>query len=206
MNNLTPSVFINCPFDEDYKPSFEALVFTIASSGYRVRCALDENNTADIRFNKLCRLILKSQKSIHDLSRVELGATNNLPRFNMPFEYGLFLGAQRFGGKVHRAKTALVMVKENYRLPEYMSDVSGSDPACHHSQPLEVIRIVRNDLHAEPGGKQLPGTARIIEVFNNFKAALPALAEALHIRPDEIDAFRDYRDYLALLSEFLRAI
>jgi len=201
-----PSVFVNCPFDEDYKPSFEALIFTVASSGYRVRCALDENNAADIRFDKLCRLISESDRSVHDLSRVELGSKNGLPRFNMPFEYGLFLGAKRFGGKSHRAKTALVMIKEDYRLPEYRSDAGGSDPMCHRGEPVEVIRIVRGYLHARPDGSQLPGVARNIEVFNRFKASLPELAAALHIKPNEIDAFRDYRDFVALLAEFLKAI
>ena len=47
-------------------------------------------------------LISASPRSIHDLSRVELGE-NELPRFNMPFELGMALGAKRFGGPAHRA-------------------------------------------------------------------------------------------------------
>jgi hypothetical protein len=88
VSGLGLSVFLNCPFDEAYKPSFEALLFTIMASGYRARCALEDDDSGDIRFDKLCRFIEESDRSVHDLSRVELGA-NDLPRFNMPFELGL---------------------------------------------------------------------------------------------------------------------
>lgn len=202
MSDTDLSVFINCPFDEDYKPSFEALVFTINSSGYRVRCALEESDTGDLRFEKLCRLIAQSHRSVHDLSRVELG-DRGLPRFNMPFEFGLFLGARKFGGKTHRSKSALAMVKERYRLPEYLSDAGGNDPDCHHGRPEEVIRIVRRYLSVRPDGSPLPGAARFIDEFNDFKLALPDLATEFHFKRDEIDLLREYRDYMALLTAFL---
>ena len=35
------AVFINCPFDDGFKPILRAMVFTIISSGYYPRCALD---------------------------------------------------------------------------------------------------------------------------------------------------------------------
>jgi hypothetical protein len=197
------NVFINCPFDSEFKPCFEALLFTIMSSGYRVRCALVDDDAGDIRFDKLCRLIHESGKSIHDLSRIDLSAAG-LPRFNMPFELGLFIGASRFGGKLHRTKTALIMVSVPYRLPIYLSDLGGNDPRAHGDQPEEVIRIVRGYLHARPDGSQLPGAARVLSEFKRFKASLPALAAALLIAPDELDPYRDYRDYVAIAAEFLR--
>lgn len=196
------NVFVNCPFDDDYKPLFEALIFAITACGYRVRCALEENNSGDIRFDKLCRLIHDSDRSVHDLSRVELGG-QGLPRFNMPFEYGLFLGASRFGGKRHRAKTALAMIAEPYELPIYLSDVAGSDPFPHHAQTIEVVRVVRIYLGARPDGGVLPGASHIHDTFTKFKSELPKLAAALKIAEDEIDPLRDYRDYLSLLTEYL---
>ena len=78
-------------------PRFDALIFTVTASGYEVRCALEEDDSADIRHEKLCRLIRESDKSIHDLSRVELGK-NHLPRFNMPYELGLTHGAHQIRG------------------------------------------------------------------------------------------------------------
>ncbi len=204
MTDRALSVFINCPFDAEYKPCFEALLFTVLASGYRVRCALEDSNSGDIRFDKLCRLIDACDKSVHDLSRVELNPSG-LPRFNMPFEFGLFLGALRFGGKRHKNKTALVMVAAPYKLPIYLSDVGGNDPSAHGDDPTEVIRLVRRFLRERPDGTQLPGAAHIGEAFARFKLELPNLAAALDIAEDEIDAFRDYRDYIALAQQFLLA-
>lgn len=121
----------------------------------------------------------------------------------MPFEFGLYLGAKRFGGKKHRAKSALVMVREPFKLPIYLSDVAGSDPDAHHDQPDEVIRMVRRFLHLRPDGSQIPGAAHILSEFNRFKRNLPVMAATLKIAEDEIDPFRDYRDYMGLLAEFL---
>jgi len=39
----------------------------------RPESALDENDSGDIRLDKLVQLIKASPRSIHDLSRVELG-------------------------------------------------------------------------------------------------------------------------------------
>ncbi len=91
----SPNVFVNVPFDDKYEPLFEALVFTISACGYRVRCALEDDDSGDIRLDKLVELIRECPRSIHDLSRIEPGE-NDLPRFNMPFELGLALGAKRF--------------------------------------------------------------------------------------------------------------
>ena len=196
------NVFVNCPFDEDYRPLFEVLLFTVAASGYRIRCALDENDSGDIRFDKLCRLVEESERSIHDLSRTET-SPSGLPRFNMPFELGLVMGAKRFGGKRQRRKTALIMVAEPYRLPLYLSDLAGNDPAAHHGQPEEVIRAVRRYLHAGPDGTTLPGATRIAGEFKRFQAMLPELGEALGIAPDEMHPYREYKTYLVLLEQYL---
>jgi hypothetical protein len=130
LSETNRNVFINCPFDADYRACFEALLFTVMVSGYRVRCALEDDDAANIRFDKLRRLIRESPRTIHDLSRTELGE-NELPRFNMPFELGLAMGAKHFGGPKRRKNTALIMVRERYALPAYLSDLGGNDPTAH---------------------------------------------------------------------------
>ena len=54
------NVFVNVPFDEAYGPLFEALVFAITACGYRVRCALEDDDSGDIRLDRLVRLIQES--------------------------------------------------------------------------------------------------------------------------------------------------
>jgi hypothetical protein len=203
--NSQINVFINCPFDNDYSSCFEALVFTITASGHRARCALEEEDGGDIRFDKLCRLIGESDRSVHDLSRVELG-DNDLPRFNMPFELGLALGAKRFGGRRQRVKTALIMVAEKYRLPAYLSDLGGNDPAAHDRDPEKVIAIIRRYLHSTPQGMVLPGARRFIDRFRQFRRDLPRIAAQYEIGDGEVHPFGDYRTYVWCLGEFLKVV
>jgi hypothetical protein len=198
-------VFINCPFDDGYLPCFEALVFVITISGYRVRCALEENDGGDIRFGKLCRLLEDSDHTIHDLSRTEAG-TSGLPRFNMPFELGLAIGARHFGSDRQRRKRICVMVAREHVLPRYLSDLAGSDPAVHGGNPHEVIRIVRDHLHRSPQGHGLPGAAHIIELHERFRGDLPFLARQARLTVQEAHARLGYRNYMDLLRAFCVAI
>jgi hypothetical protein len=48
------AVFINCPFDDWFKP-VRAMVFTIISSGYYPRCALDATDGPEIRVSKIAK-------------------------------------------------------------------------------------------------------------------------------------------------------
>ena len=195
------NVFVNVPFDAGYAPLFDALVFTIMACGYHVRCALEEDDSGDIRLDKLIRLIRESPRSIHDLSRIELG-DNELPRFNMPFELGLALGAKRFGGRARGKDRIKIMVAEPYRLPAYLSDLGGNDPDAHRADPPQIIRIVRNFRHRAPNGNILPGPARLGEEFIRFKSELPVAARRIGFNAEEIGGFRDYRTFLWCLAEF----
>jgi hypothetical protein len=150
-------------------------------------------------------LIRASPRSIHDLSRVELGE-NELPRFNMPFELGMALGAKRFGGQSHRGDKIKIIVAEPYRLPAYLSDLGGNDPDAHHAEPPELIRIVRNFLDVSPAGGPLPGPAKLAQAFELFTAELPALAQEIGHRPQEIGGFKNYRTFLWCVAEFLKRV
>jgi hypothetical protein len=62
---------------------------------------------------------------VHDISMTELDRLTGLPRFNMPLELGLFLGAHRFGSKDQRRKVALILDRERYRCQAFISDIAG---------------------------------------------------------------------------------
>ncbi len=96
------AVFINCPFDDEFKPLLRAMVFAIIASGHYPRCALDKTDGAEVRVSKIAAMIGECDWGIHDLSRVQVGV-GGLPRFNMPMELGLLgqravvlVGRQRF--------------------------------------------------------------------------------------------------------------
>ena len=99
--------------------------------------------------------------SVQDISRTELNAAG-LPRFNMPFELGLFLGAKRFGNAMQRRKTCLVLDREPYRYQAFLSDIAGQDIAAHGGEPVRAIGAVRDWLAAgghRRAGRRSPGAS-----------------------------------------------
>ncbi len=113
------NVFINCPFDEEYKPILEAIIFVVHDAGFIARCALEISNAAQNRYEKIVEIISKCKYGIHDISRTELAPENLLPRFNMPLELGIFLGCRKFGNAKHRMKVCLILDREPYRYQKF---------------------------------------------------------------------------------------
>jgi hypothetical protein len=142
------NVFINCPFDLEFQPLFHAIAFAVIQCGYTVRCALEADDTGATRIDRIYRLIDECRFGIHDISRIEHDTDNNLPRFNMPFELGLFLGARRFGAKLQRDKQCLVLEAERYRYQKYLSDIAGQDIRQHDNDPAKAVGAVRDWLAA----------------------------------------------------------
>ena len=104
------NVFLNVPFDRRYRPLFRALVFAIHDCGFQSRCALESDDGGVVRVEKLYTIIGQCKFGIHDISRTTLDTVNRLPRFNMPLELGMFLGAKRYGAGVHRQKNCLIYI------------------------------------------------------------------------------------------------
>jgi len=194
------SVFINCPFDDGYKPLFQATVFTVYDCGFDPRCALKVYNSGQVRIDKILKLVEDCRHGIHDISRTELDAANQLPRFNMPLELGLFLGAQRFGAGRQMHKSCLVLDREPYRYQKFISDIAGQDIASHDGKVEKLIGTVRDWLSAAAGNIPLPGGAKIAERFSRFSAELPLIAGVFHLQEKELT----FVDYANLASSWLR--
>ncbi|HEV7484762.1 MAG TPA: hypothetical protein VGQ65_03700 [Thermoanaerobaculia bacterium] len=138
------SVFLNCPFDRAYRPMLRAIMFAIHDCGFFARSALEEQDSSAVRFQKIVRIIRTSQFAIHDISRVQLDSVTRLPRFNMPLELGLFLGAKEFGDAEQSAKHSLVLDRTPYRYQKFCSDIAGQDIEAHANKPAKAIELVRN--------------------------------------------------------------
>src|ERR1700740_2359962 len=102
-------VFINCPFDAEYQPLFRALVFAVQDCGFVARSALEREDGSEVRIEKIRRIIAESAFGIHDISRTEPDAGTGLPRFNMPLELGIFLGAKYYGGAEQARKSCVIL-------------------------------------------------------------------------------------------------
>jgi hypothetical protein len=55
VHKLDNSVFINCPFDDDYRPVFDAIIFAVGVLGFRVRCAQEVDDSGEVRLAKIER-------------------------------------------------------------------------------------------------------------------------------------------------------
>jgi len=142
------NVFINCPFDSVYKPLFDAMVFAVYDCGFIARCALEEEDASEVRIDKIYNIIADCRYGIHDISRTELDESSGLPRFNMPLELGVFLGAKKFGIEEQKRKKCLILDTQRYRYQQFISDIAGQDIQAHNNSAREVITHVRNWLRA----------------------------------------------------------
>jgi hypothetical protein len=133
-------VFINCPFDSSYRPLFQAITFSVLRSGFNPRCAAEVDDSAQIRLLKIQDIIAACRYGIHDISRTEVDGDPALPRFNMPLELGLFLGAKRYGTREQPQKRTLVLDTQPYRYQRFISDIAGQDIPAHGGDPARAAR------------------------------------------------------------------
>jgi hypothetical protein len=174
------SVFINCPFDAQYAPMFEAIVFAVHDAGFHARSAREKLDSSEIRLQKIIRLIGGSRFSIHDLSRTEVDSVNDLPRFNMPLELGIDLGCKAFSRR-HSKKSLLIFDSEQYRFQKYLSDIAGQDIHRHDNEPRAAVLRVRDWLRVESDSNTMPGGAAIYERYLLFRRDLPATCAELRL-------------------------
>ncbi|NRR30931.1 hypothetical protein HSX11_12145 [Oxalobacteraceae bacterium] len=195
------NVFINCPFDAEFEPLRYAIVFAILDCGFTPRCALEAANGGNVRFDSIKKLIEDSRFGLHDISRTELDLDNGLPRFNMPLELGVFIGASRYGNRLQKSKSILILDKEQYRYQKFISDIAGQDIRAHKNLESNVITCVRNWFTTESNRKDLPGGEHIFSRYMQFKAELPAVCKKTKIELKELT----YSDYVAFAAEWVSA-
>jgi hypothetical protein len=194
-------VFINCPFDEAYRPLFEAIVFAVQDCGYIARCSLEVTDASQVRIERIAGIIASCKFGVHDISRTELDTLTQLPRFNMPLELGMFLGAKRFGPSKHKSKTCLILDVERYRYQKFLSDIAGQDIAAHGGSPEAAIKAVRNWLSAAtPKTVKIPGGAAIAKRYATFRTELPATCQRLQLNVGELT----FSDYVLQVEEWLK--
>jgi len=200
-SDYNDNVFINCPFDPDYKPLFDAIVFAVFDCGFIARCALEEEDASQIRIEKIYKIISQCRYGIHDISRTELDTNTNLPRFNMPLELGIFLGAKKFGGGKQKKKSCLILDRDPYRYREFISDISGQDIQAHNNDPRKAVTIVRNWLRRASGRITIPSGDIIWEHYQEFIEALPKMCQICKLNVNELI----FNDYTWLVTEWLKA-
>lgn len=184
------NVFINCPFDDQYDEIFNAILFVVHKCGFILRCSKEYDDSSSIRIHNIVQLIRESKYSIHDLSRVSLDETSQLPRFNMPLELGICIGAIEFGSKKQKENKYLIIESEKFRFKQFISDLSGQDIKDHKNSVEGVIKIIRNWL-ANKTPETIPSATLIYKEYQSFLEDLPALCEENSWLEDEL-TFDEY--------------
>jgi len=182
-----------------------AIVFTLVDCGFVPRCALERSDASEIRIQKIYQTIEQCQFGIHDISRTQLDKKSKLPRFNMPLELGIFLGAKFIGAGSQREKACLVFDQDPKRYQMYLSDVAGQDISWHSNEPREVVRRVR-DWVADMSDKNTPTSAFIWDHYTTFLGELRHTTFKLKQRPNELtysDLLRHIQTFTAAYAEEL---
>lgn len=165
------NVFINCPYDDEYRPLLRPLLFTILFHGFEPRIALENSDSGLPRLQKISELINESKYSIHDLSRMQANKAKEVYRLNMPFELGIDFG-YRLAGIDHSEKRFLILEKESHRYMKAISDINGLDIKFHKNDSLEIVTATRNWFVETVNYKNAKSPTVIWYNFNDFYAKL----------------------------------
>ena len=189
-------VFVNCPYDNEYAPFFDAIVFTIYKCNFMPRCAKELDDAGENRLDKIVRIIGECRLGIHDISRTEL-EPGGLPRFNVPLELGLFLGARKLGTQKHQSKKCLILDREPYRYQQFISDIAGQDVTSHNGDLRGTVIAVRDWLNTIRSGN--PSGSLVWDEYRKFRRALPELCKRTNLIEDELT----FIDYIRLVYGWL---
>ena len=186
-DDFDKNVFVNCPFDDDYRQILLGIVFTIKYFGFNPRLALENANSGESRIDKILNLIKASKFGIHDLSRITAVEPGEHFRMNMPFELGIDYGCRRLMGRRWSNKKILILETERYRYHRALSDLSGSDIKAHQDEVDKAILAVRDWIVTEELNRGASGL-KVWDAFNEFQAYLydVVIEQDGHVSVDDI--------------------
>lgn len=194
------SIFINCPFDEDYRPLLEVLLFTIKYFNLKPLISSLKSNAAENRLLKIETMLKSSKYSIHDLSRIKSAHADEYYRMNMPFELGVDYGL--FGTR----KNFLIFESEPRSLDKALSDIKGWDVISHESKAQKLLEqfrkwIVANDPKIDEGLKK-KSSEHIWFYYNDFQTNWTEYKKKEHFKESEIPI----KEYLEQIDKYLPSI
>ena len=166
------SVFINCPFDDEYLPLFDAIIFATTACGYRPRSALESGSVSTPRMERVFEALTSSQYSIHDFSRCKGEGSLNLARFNMPLEFGIAFGKAYLTYQGRSLHDWLVLLPEGHFYKTVVSDLAAYDVPAHAGTVDSVVKAVMSWLLTRPRAPEIPEPADVLAAMPEFKRQL----------------------------------
>ena len=163
------SVFINCPFDAAYAPLFDAIIFATVCCGFTPRSALESEDVAEPRMDRIVRTLFESRYSIHDLSRSKGEGREGLARFNMPLELGIAMARRYMTRDSEQPHDWLLLVPSGHHHDRFISDLSGFDPAQHDGTVQTLVPRVVRWLFTRPGAVLSPNPKAVLRALPRFR-------------------------------------
>lgn len=167
-SDFSRNVFVNCPFDAEYEPILQAILFCLVRFGLKPRIATERSDAGETRLEKIAKLIEESKYSIHDLSRCQARVVGEHYRLNMPFELGMDFGCRKYAGEPFSEKKILIFEEERFRYQAAISDLAGIDIQAHGGKHELAIRKVRTWL-ASLGGFANLGPSKVLSEYEDFQ-------------------------------------
>ena len=192
-------VFLNCPFDTQFKPLFDAIVFTIHDLGFQARHALIDNSNV-VRVERIASELATSKYSLHDISRVQLGK-NKLPRFNMPFEAGIAYAMHAMNPNQWEHHIGILEAVE-YQHNASISDLAGLDTKVHENDPVKAISCVRDFLRKK-SARTLPGAKHVTDRYLAFQGNLAVAAKKNKVKLNELKSWNYANDLQDLMANWI---
>jgi hypothetical protein len=197
------SVFVNCPFDEEFAPLLQAIAFCLTDMGFFPRLAPENADNAANRLDRIIDLIRSSKFGIHDLSRCKSTSVGEYARLNMPFELGLDHACARFGGGHLAGKAILILEESRYDYQRGLSDISGWDIHAHDGHFIKVVRIVVSWLMRQAGANPV-GPAKVQGNYLTFQEWYWEREMARGASDDDIKAYPTVQ-VVAAMREWVEA-
>jgi hypothetical protein len=164
------AVFINCPYDEDFLSTFDAIVFATICCGFMPRSALESGTVAESRMERITQAIFSSKYSIHDLSRCRGEGSEQLARFNMPLELGIAMARRFATTSKSKRHDWLLLVPQGHVYTKFISDLAGFDPISYEGGTDSVIPKVMFWLATRPDAVQIPTPKVVLAGLPKFQA------------------------------------
>jgi hypothetical protein len=163
------SVFINCPFDPDFRSVFDAIIFSTVCCGFLPRCAIESGSSALPRIDRILNTMFSSKYSIHDLSRCRGEGEANLARFNMPLELGIAMAQQYVAKGKREAHDWLVLVPRGHLYKGFVSDLAGFDPTEYDGCVETVVPAVMAWLATRPNAVRTAKPQSVLKALPVFQ-------------------------------------
>lgn len=164
------SVFINCPYDDDFREIFDAIVFATVSCGFFPRSAVESGSVSQPRMERISQAIGSAKYSIHDLTRCTGVGQANLARFNMPLELGMAIREGHASVDPATTHDWMALIPHGHAYRNFLSDLAGYDPVEYGGTSESVVPAVMSWLATRPDAVATPHPRVVINALPEFWA------------------------------------